>query len=304
MLALNLSPPASRKLITLFSMPSPAPGECSDRQKRAIHSWMQLSNVEIRLLATPHDFPALNNTFNSEITVLKNTSPCGRPYVSDVFAHAKDLTATPLIAFINSDIILDKSFDTTARLLISQPRPFLATARRKEVVEHQLLPNFCKQKLISATTKPMWQYGAKAAMDLFVWHRDSAIESPPLVVGRRGWDNWLLWYATYQQWHTIDCTQVANIFHQTHGISARAYLRPATAGVMADQNLLAINSAARLLTLRDCKFTLRPDGTLRSNLGSRICTHPIVLPLWTNSIAFVRRLRITLSRFQWPRSLL
>jgi hypothetical protein len=106
-----------------------------------------------------------------------------------------------------------------------------------------------------------------AAVDWFVFPAGLFDPLPPFVVGRAGFDNWLLWRAR-RSGRVVDATHDVVAIHQPHaynhlpGGKQEAYY-----GAEAGANLGAGGGKSRIYTLHDASHRL-VDGTLRRNLGS------------------------------------
>ena len=52
--------------------------------------------------------------------------------------------------------------------------------------------------------------------DYFVYQRGTYVDVPPLIIGRPGFDNWLLWCARAQRIPLVDATADLLAIHQVH----------------------------------------------------------------------------------------
>ena len=53
-------------------------------------------------------------------------------------------------------------------------------------------------------------------IDYFIFPKHLLTNIPPFVVGRGGWDNWMIYYGMKQSWPVIDLTSSLKVIHQNH----------------------------------------------------------------------------------------
>ena len=107
-----------------------------------------------------------------------------------------------------------------------------------------------------------------AALDWFVFPAGLLDPIPPFLVGRAGYDNWLVWRAR-QRGSVVDATAAVVAVHQTHaydhlpGGKEAAYY-----GAEAARNVELAGGGRRLFTLHDASHRLLADHRLRRNPGA------------------------------------
>ena len=55
-----------------------------------------------------------------------------------------------------------------------------------------------------------------AAIDYFVFRKNSLKKIPDFIVGRPGYDNWLIWYARRNFIPVVDISEEFIVIHQSH----------------------------------------------------------------------------------------
>lgn len=55
-----------------------------------------------------------------------------------------------------------------------------------------------------------------AAIDYFGFRKNSLKKIPDFVVGRPGYDNWLIWYARRNFMPVVDISEEVKVIHQSH----------------------------------------------------------------------------------------
>jgi hypothetical protein len=117
-----------------------------------------------------------------------------------------------------------------------------------------------RQRALAANCRraPRW-------IDYFVFSRDLyAQKTPPLVIGRAGFDNWMMWYARSAGASVIDASQVVFAIHQNHDYSHHPEGEKGIYdGEEARQNFAYMQGGC-YATLENATHRLTPRG-IRSN---------------------------------------
>ena len=58
-----------------------------------------------------------------------------------------------------------------------------------------------------------------AGSDFFLFPKSCYQDIPDFIIGRAGWDNWMIYKARKEGWPVIDCTPSVMIVHQNHDYS-------------------------------------------------------------------------------------
>jgi hypothetical protein len=110
-----------------------------------------------------------------------------------------------------------------------------------------------------------------AAIDYFVFTPGLFDPMPPFVVGRAGFDNWLIWRARRSGGPVVDATEAVAAVHLRHGYGHLAGGKPdAYYGPEAQRNVELAGGRSRIYTLHDASHRLRGDLTLARNLGATL----------------------------------
>jgi len=98
-------------------------------------------------------------------------------------------------------------------------------------------------------------------IDYFVFSRDLyAKKTPPLVIGRAGFDNWMIWYARSVGARVIDVSQAVVAIHQNHDYAHHPEGEKGIyEGEEARQNF-AYMQGGRYATLENATHRLTPNG--------------------------------------------
>jgi hypothetical protein len=204
-------------VITIFSIPKPFQGHIGRIQRNAIASWAQAEGAEVLLIGDDPGVAEVADEFGLRHEPEIERTDQGTPLISSAFRIARRRSATPLLAYINADIIMLSDFVPGIRR-VRMPR-FLLVGRRWETEIREPI-NFedpgweaWVHEVASKTgtlAHPDW-------IDYFVLPRESPLTNlPPFAVGRPAWDNWLISRARETRIPVIDATPAITAVHQRH----------------------------------------------------------------------------------------
>ena len=140
----------------------------------------------------------------------------GTPLLSSAFATARDASTRPLLAYVNADIILLPDFVAAVRRI--RFPSYLCLGRRWDVtVEGEIEPGGDYEGRVRRLVASSGELALPDAIDYFVLGRTGPLtELPPFVVGRPGWDNWMIYRARSLGLPVVDATRAVTAVHQTH----------------------------------------------------------------------------------------
>ena len=146
----------------------------------------------------------------------------GTKYLASIYDNVQEAARHELLCHVNCDIILMSDFVRAARLVAGKTNRVWMAGRRWDVDierpldfdqadwEHRL------RQLARKTNRPrpaQW-------IDYFLFRKDLYYKKiPEFVVGRPGWDNWLLWYPLSMQVPVVDASRDVLAVHQNHDYS-------------------------------------------------------------------------------------
>jgi hypothetical protein len=206
-------------LITLFS----APKSFSDPhiaviQCNAILSWTHLgADVETLLVGDEPGMQSIAEEYGLRHLTQIRHNPSGTPLVSSIFEQAQGANQSPLLAYINADVMLLPSFVDAARLVSQQLSEFLLIGQRWDLDVRQVLdfsPGW--EQRLQADLRQRGRLHLPAGSDYFVFPRALFSEMPDFAIGRAGWDNWMIYHARQRGWAVVDGTPSITVIHQDH----------------------------------------------------------------------------------------
>ena len=124
----------SSPLITLLALPKPFDGHIGIIQRNAITSWTKLSpRPEIFLFGEEHGTAQI--AAELQIGHLRDIhrNEFGTPLLNDLIQRAKEVAKTPMLGYVNCDIILLQEFQDSVVSIHQQIAKFLAVAHRGEI---------------------------------------------------------------------------------------------------------------------------------------------------------------------------
>ena len=203
-------------LLTLFTVPKGFAGDTGVIQRNAIESWTRLGpEVEVILCGDDEGTAqaALDLGVRHVPEIRRNEH--GTPLLDSAFEAARTASRSPLLAYVNADIILFDDFLDAAKRL---PSTHLMIGSRWNVDLHERLDfgqgwqQSLRAKVAAegSRAEPLW-------LDYFVFSRTSPlVDLPPFAVGRPRWDNWMIFRARSLGIRVTDATEHVHAVHQNH----------------------------------------------------------------------------------------
>jgi hypothetical protein len=251
-------------LITIFSTPKPFTNpHIRVIQENAITSWLHLGQ-DVNALLIGEEEGVARAVKKCGIRwirdVARNSS--GTPLISSIFKAARENSTTPLLAYVNADILLTPGFLLAIRQVIPQVDEFLMIGRRWDLEISQPLV-FSKNWVHKVETRVANEAKLHPAggSDYFVYPRDCFTAIPELAIGRAGWDNWMIYHARRQNWPVVDATPTYKVIHQQHDYSHLPGGQPHYRHPESAENVRLAGGRHAIFTLTDANRQLK-DGKL------------------------------------------
>ena len=204
-------------MITLFAIPKAFAGRAGVIQRNAIASWTRLGDdVEVLLIGDDAGVAEAAGAANVRHVAAVEKTDHGTPLLSSAFATARDASTRPLLAYVNADIVLLPDFVAAVRRI--RFPSYLCLGRRWDVtVEGEIEPGGDYEGRVRRLVASSGELALPDAIDYFVLDRTGPLtELPPFVVGRPGWDNWMIYRARSLGLPVVDATRAVTAVHQTH----------------------------------------------------------------------------------------
>ncbi len=219
-------------LITLFSAPKPFTNpHIAMIQRNAIKSWTLLPDVEVILLGEEDGLAEAAKELGVKHISQVARNANGTPLISSMFKLARENSSSDLLCIINADMILMPDFVKAAMesdSLLSKKREQAPALQKRFVLLSQrwdldvtALLDFSGDWIhgLRSMVNGQGQLHRPAGSDFFLFPKSSYQDIPDFIIGRAGWDNWMIYKARAEKWPVIDCTPSMMIVHQNHDYS-------------------------------------------------------------------------------------
>lgn len=228
-------------------------------QYNAIRSWVELgAEVAVGLIGEEEGLAeAASDLGVGHYPEVKRNAQ-GTPLISSIFELGRNINDSPLLAYVNADIILLPNFLEAARLAASLEKRFLLVGQRWDMDVPNLLDFSAGwQERLQEQCKKTGRLHPRGGSDYFIYPRAVFRQIPDFAVGRAGWDNWMFYQARKENWKTIDATDAIQIIHQDHDYAhlpqgQSHYRLPETS-----ENVRLAGGPRTIFTLLDSNYLLR-----------------------------------------------
>jgi len=206
-------------VLTIFTAPKPfEDAHINIIQRNAILSWLSLgASVQVLLVGDEFGTSQVAQEYAIQHLPQVSCNAYRTPLVSSIFELARRHSDSPLLAYINADIIVLPDFLAVARQVQMQLQRFLLVGQRWDLdlpVPLDFSPGW--QEALQAEVQLHGRLHQPAGSDYFIFPRELYLDLPAFAIGRAGWDNWMIYHGVHQPWPVIDATQAVTVIHQNH----------------------------------------------------------------------------------------
>ncbi len=258
-------------LLTLFSAPKPFTNpHIAMIQRNAIKSWTLLPDVEVILLGEEIGLAEAAKELGVKhlLNVARNES--GTPLISSMFQLARENSNSELLCIINADMVLMPDFVEAAKQVKSQKSNFVLLSQRWDYDITSPI-DFAAgwESHLRESVREQNQLHRPAGSDFFLFPKSCYQDIPDFIIGRAGWDNWMIYKARSEKWPVIDCTPSVMIVHQNHDYSHLPGGKPHYEHPDTNENIrLAGGQAAVRYTILDSTHQLADGKLVRPKMTS------------------------------------
>jgi hypothetical protein len=251
-------------MLTLFATPKPFRGHIGIIQRNALKSWTLLApDVEVILFGNDEGATeaARDLGLRHEPHVQRNEQ--GAKLLPYIFGRAQQIARHDILCYANCDIVLTRELVEAARRVASAHSRFLLVGRRWDLdvtapldfsLQHWERDLLAQARANGRQRPPNW-------IDFFAFSRGLFADLQPLVIGRVGWDNYLLRLVRGMNVPVVDGSAVITPVHQNHDY---AYHPQGEYGVwndaQAQRNIERAGGLANLYTIEDSTHLLTRRG--------------------------------------------
>jgi hypothetical protein len=274
-------------MLTLFAIPKHFRGKFATIQRNAITSWTRLTpRPEILLFGNEEGTAEIARELNLRHFPDVARNEFGTPLVHDLFRQAELHASTPLLGYVNADIVFTD--DLPAALHRVQFEKFMMVGRRWDLDWDQPI-DFSKRDWMESIRARAIQANDQRPgnyIDYFIYSRGVCRGLPPLAIGRFSWDNYIVWHARSRGAQLVDVSPAVVAIHQNHDYShltrGVAELRE---GPERKRNRKMVGPWWHLYIIDDATQVLEADGIHPSHrhtllMLKRLWSHPLTIVQW------------------------
>ncbi|MFC1613632.1 hypothetical protein ACFL23_04915 [Patescibacteria group bacterium] len=252
-------------MITIFTIPKPfTEPHIKIIQQNAIKSWALL-NPKCEFFLVGNDEGATETAKQLGIKNLPNVekNEFGTPLLNSAFNLARTNSTNDIIVYLNCDIILTSNFIGAVNRL--PQKNFLAVGRRWDLDIRDIInfKNPAWEMDIKKEIKKRGVLHSYAGIDYFIFEKNSFKNMPPLIVGRVGWDNYMILKARNKKMKVIDATEAITAIHQNHDYPNFNKGRERKTNPEAKKNSSFIKSVPYTFTIEDTNYKLTKNELKR-----------------------------------------
>ena len=208
-------------LITLFSAPKSFTNpHIAMIQRNAIYSWTLLPDVEVILLGEEEGLDETADELGIKHLPNVKRNDNGTPLISSMFQLTRKNSTGDLFCIINADMILLPDLVEAAKQVVKLKDKFVILSQRWDYDITSPI-NFTAewQNHLRSTVHSQNNLHRPAGSDFFLFPKNCYQDIPDFIIGRAGWDNWMIYKARKEGWAVIDCTSSVMNVHQNHDYS-------------------------------------------------------------------------------------
>jgi hypothetical protein len=267
-------------MLTIFTIPKPFTGHIGVIQRNAIMSWLNLvPECEIILFGDDPGIREVAQEFGIRHVPEIRKNEYGTPFLNDVFNQTQRIAHHDIVCYSNADIIF---FNNILEAVKKIPvKDYLMTGERWDVDVTIPLEFSRKNWAQDFFTFARSHHTVLnfPGMDYFIFPRGMLQDMLPFVVGRRGWDNWLIFQVRKRKIPVIDATSVVHVIHQNHSYT-HVPQKEGTRweGPESWNNIkLVKNRQIYLWELGDSDWVLTPEGMKKKPFTLRTVEQDLIL---------------------------
>ena len=253
-------------LLTIFTIPKAFKGHTGIIQHNAIESWTKLEpRPEIILLGNDEGTAEVAREFGLRHLPNVARSDHGTPLLSDLFRQAEAAASSPLMCYVNADIILVSDFLRAAETVQRRfPKSLLVSKRINLNISEKLDFDSEWEEAIKLRSKVTGQEEHYTGIDAFVFPKGTYAQVPDFAIGRLWFDHWLIKAVREQKLPVVDASLVAPVLHQNHDYNhVSGGKEQVWRGQEAERNFLLYGGVKNSYTLLDVTHELTPGGEIR-----------------------------------------
>jgi hypothetical protein len=208
--------------LAIFSAPKPFTNPHINLiQRNAVQSWLQLgSDVEVYMIGEEDGLAETAAELGVRHLPQVERNASGTPLISSMFGLVRQASACPILACINTDILIGQSFLSSAKAAAASMEKFLLVGQRWDLdvtSPIDFTPSW--ETWLDGQIDERGKLHPRGGSDYFIFPRACFANIPDFAIGRAGWDNWMIYEGRRRGWPVVDATASIRIVHQSHDYS-------------------------------------------------------------------------------------
>jgi hypothetical protein len=256
----------SNLMLTIFSCPKPFRGHVYITQKNAIQSWLLLEpRPDVILLGSDEGVAEAARELGVRHIPHVECNEFGTPLMSSLFDEAEKASMSPLMCYVNADIIFMQDFvDGIKRVMTEKPQALMVGRRWNVDINEPIEFDPDWQKSLATLVARKGKLYPYFAIDYFVFPRNSLGRLPAFAIGRPAWDNWVIYRALTSGMAVVDMTKMVTVVHENHDYSHHPEgWKGAMQGEESKRNIALAGEVAHVHSLLDAQYRLTRKGVRR-----------------------------------------
>lgn len=213
-------------MITFFTTTKNFSGKIAIAQINAIQSWLlSIKGAEAIVFGDCEGIESIAQSIKFTHQPDVNVSEQGTPYINDMFVQASQLANNAICCFINADIIVYNIFaESLLEIHNLAHEDYLVVGQRQDLTLNETL-HFTSdwETRLREKIERKGCIHPPLGSDFFAFPTGQyhAGNMPDLLVGRGGWDLWMIYNGRQRALKVIDLSPHTMVVHQNHDYSHR-----------------------------------------------------------------------------------
>lgn len=252
-------------MITIFTTPKPMQGRDKINQHNAISSWLAMPQKPQVIVFAEEKERSLFEGMGTTVISTHRRNDKNTPFLDSMFNLAEVNALYPYVMYVNADVVLFSDIYTATRLAAEHCPEFLIMGQRTDI-------EWCsKMDFSNVMWKTGLQHYAKSTgtlvnptgKDYFIFAKPFSVRMAALLVGRLGWDTWLVREAHRKRLPLMDATPTITALHIKHNYEHLAGGRAEYAmgpGCHWNYKILGTQESTIAGRIDDAPLVITPDG--------------------------------------------
>lgn len=251
--------PPGDGMITFFSVPKPFVGHIGVIQSNALRSWRRaLPEGEILLFGDDEGIAEAARSVGAIHVADVEKNEYGTPFIDGIFQEVRSRSSFDTLCYSNCDIIFPPAISSVVSSLGGEN--YLAVGRRWDLVITE--PLDLAREGTFGDLASMGKPNNHWAIDYLIFDKTWQVGMPRFLVGRAGWDNWMIYRARTAGLKVVDLSGSLQVYHQHHDHRHVVQSKGQFYGPESDHNLSLMGPCK--FSIYDADFKMR-DGRLVEN---------------------------------------